>query len=44
MTNMAAMPIYGKIILKSFSGISGLIALKLGMQYWDLGVHCSLFT
>ena len=33
MTNMAAMPVYGKIILKKpfFSVTSGLIALKPGM-------------
>ena len=44
MTNMAAMPVYGKIILKKdFSGTSGLTALKLGMEYWGLGAHRSLF-
>ena len=32
MTNMAAAPIYGKIVWKTFfSGNIGLIALKLGM-------------
>ena len=43
MTNMAAMPVYGKIIYKTFTATNGLIALKLGMQYWRLGAHCSLF-
>ena len=37
MTNMAAMPVYGKIIKKTFSRTNGLIALKLGMRYWGLG-------
>ena len=31
MTNMAAMPVYDKIIKRIFSGTNGLIALKLGM-------------
>ena len=36
MTKMAAMPIYGKNLKKSFSGTKRPMTLKLGMQHWVL--------
>ena len=37
MIKMAAMPIYGRNLLKfSFSGTTGPISTKLGMKHWGL--------
>ena len=36
MTKMAAMPIYGKNLIKIFSGTKRPMTLKLGMQHWVL--------
>ena len=36
MNKMPAMPIYGKIPSKFFSGTTGPISTKLGMKHWGL--------
>ena len=46
MTKMAAMPIYGNNTSKIFfSGIGGLISIKLGMKHWGfLAIMVQMMT
>ena len=39
MTKMAAMPIYGKDLLKIFSRTSRPVTLGLGMYHWGCGTY-----